>query len=399
MTEKPVAFLSLVKFLESEVGHKRQYDLLEPFPLVAKGGKPSIIAIQNAGKIIANHAGLGHLTFIISVTKQEPSKAAHIELQHNSPEVFVELSEDICRYAPAVLAVLCHEISHKFLHVHGLRYGSMPIEQEFLTDVAAIYLGMGKIMLNGCQCQSTYTQKKYRETVTTTHTLQTGYISRECFAFVYRLICHMRSIPQATAFRGLSDPARKALSACEHEFSNWFRPECTTPEGWNNLAEGLRSTLQERQVWMAKRDWTLRKIEAEIASLSATVRESHKPLDLAEKRIAGFCQSNGTSHIRYLQSLELRELTLEAIETNRKMSSSVLNNWQIVKNIEKYIPFASDSSISQVICCPIDRTPLRVPNGKNRLLVTCATCGYKFIVSTAVVEKEHVAWWRRWIKK
>ncbi len=150
---------------------------------------------------------------------------------------------------------------------------------------------------------------------------------------------------------------------------------------------------------MAKRDWTLRKIEAEIASLSATVRESHKPLDLAEKRMAGFCQSNGTSHIRYLQSLELRELTLEAIETNRKMSSSVLNNWQIVKNIEKYIPFASDSSISQVICCPIDRTLLRVPNGKNRLLVTCATCGYKFIVSTAVVEKEHVAWWRRWIKK
>ncbi len=112
------------------------------------------MSIQNAGKIIADHVGLTNLTFVIAVTLQDPSTAGHIELRYDSPDVYVEISHDICGYKDAVLATLCHEVCHKFLHTRGIRHGTVQVEQEFLTDVTAVYLGMGKIMLNGCECQS-----------------------------------------------------------------------------------------------------------------------------------------------------------------------------------------------------------------------------------------------------
>jgi hypothetical protein len=76
VTEKPLAFLSLIKTLESTVGHKTTYAQLDPFPCItSEHGEPALIPIQHAGKIIARHAGLGNLTFIISPTTLDPSTA------------------------------------------------------------------------------------------------------------------------------------------------------------------------------------------------------------------------------------------------------------------------------------------------------------------------------------
>lgn len=123
MTEKPLAFLSLIKTLESTVGHTTSYALLDPFPCItSEYGKPALIPIQHAGKTIARHVGLDNLTFIISLTTLDPSTAGHIELRYGDPAVFVEISTGICTFKDAVLATLCHEVSHKFLHVHGIRH-------------------------------------------------------------------------------------------------------------------------------------------------------------------------------------------------------------------------------------------------------------------------------------
>jgi hypothetical protein len=161
MTEKPLAFLSLIKILEEALGHQTKYAQLEPFPCFTMSeGRPAMISIQNAGKIIAQHAGLSDFTFVISATTLPPSIAGHIELKYGASDVLVEISHDICPFPAAVLSTLCHEVAHKFLHVHGIRNGRMQVEQEFLTDVTTVYLGMGKIMLNGCECERSWVLKK-----------------------------------------------------------------------------------------------------------------------------------------------------------------------------------------------------------------------------------------------
>jgi hypothetical protein len=79
---------------------------LEPFAChTLIKGRPAIIEIQTAGKKIAQHVGLGDLTFIIAVTSQGPTTAGHIEQTYGKPEVYVEISQDICVYKDSVLAL------------------------------------------------------------------------------------------------------------------------------------------------------------------------------------------------------------------------------------------------------------------------------------------------------
>ncbi len=193
----PNALVAVIKHLETAVGQQAGYRMLEPFACVTRNGsEPDVIAIQNAGKIIASHAGLGDLTFIIAITQHPPNTAGHIELRYGEPGVFVEVSNDICGFPEAVLATLCHEISHKYLHANGIRYGSLQIEQEILTDVAAVYLGLGKLMLNGSECEHVGTVRTGGEVKELHTTLKTGYVDRFSVAFVYRLICAMRQVPR-----------------------------------------------------------------------------------------------------------------------------------------------------------------------------------------------------------
>lgn len=111
MIEKPLAFLSLIERLEKVVGDRTGYALLEPFPCkTLEGHEPALITIQNAGKIIAQHVCLDDLTFVITPTTLDPTTAGHVDLNYDSPAVFVEISRDICYDKDAVLATLCHEV-------------------------------------------------------------------------------------------------------------------------------------------------------------------------------------------------------------------------------------------------------------------------------------------------
>src|ERR1035441_9416798 len=110
MNEKPLAFLSLVKLLEGSVGKETTNAMLDPFPCkTLDTGRPAIVTIQNAGRIISRHMGLADYTFVISVRAQKADTGGHIELDQGGSDVFVELSPGLCQHKDAVLATLSHE--------------------------------------------------------------------------------------------------------------------------------------------------------------------------------------------------------------------------------------------------------------------------------------------------
>jgi hypothetical protein len=298
MTEDPRAFLDLVTSLEAAVSTLGYYPVMEPFAChTLLKGRPAIIEIQTAGKKIALHVGLGDLTFIIAVTSQGPTTAGHIELTYGKPEVYVEISQNICGYKDSVLATLSHEIAHKFLHRHGIDKGMNGLELEFLTDVTAVYLGMGKIMLNGCECQSSRTTSGGGKTTTTTHSLKTGYISRSCFAFVYRVICEMRRLPKSQMMTGLSAPARQAVLECERTYSDWFRPEYREAEGIQHMTNALYTTIADAQKRGAEKDQSLRNAQQHLVTLRTALHAAHAPLSEARSRIAGMGRSENNRRL------------------------------------------------------------------------------------------------------
>lgn len=390
MTEKPLAFLSLIKLLETAVGHKTKYGQLEPFRCTTmEDGKPAVLPIQQACQKIARHVGISEFTFVLSVTSQNPSTAGHIELRYGSPEVFVEISRDICPYKDAVLATLSHEVCHKFLHFNGIRHGSVQVEQEFLTDVTAVYLGLGKIMLNGCESQHSYAKTEAGRKITTTHTLRTGYISRECFAFVYRLICEMRRIPEHQYLSGLTQAALDALASCEQEHWKWFLPEYHTPEGFDKTSKDLQKQVMDRKRDAAAHDWSMRRARENLEALDVRLHVAHKPLFSADRKIADLLKPQNNSHLRYLNCIEARECVADLMDDHRIQMDALQDNLVQINELARQSENATPNS--EIVQCPMDCTKLRVPAGRKQLLVTCPSCKYQFVVSTAAEDHAHVS--------
>jgi len=383
MKEKPIAFLQLVRHLEEAVGERTGYALLDPFSCqTLMDGRPAIVAIQSAGKIIAQHLGLADYVFVIVVTNQKPNTAGHIELDHSDRYVFVELSPEVCGYKDAVLAVLCHELSHKFLHTHGIKIGTTVLEQEFLTDVTAVYLGLGKIMLNGCECRSVKQRTQDGKTSTETHVLRTGYISRDCFAFVYRLVCAMRRISRDTCLRGLSVAAREAVQAVESKYANWFSPEFCGANGVAMLGDDLKAMVEACQDEAAARHRTLRTIDETFRSIGTRINKSHMPLKEAQQQIAWLSEPQPNPHILFLNCVQTRESIAELLSIHELQMKDLLPELKQVETMVswRYRPRRGNSD--EIVECPLDGSSLRVPVGRKRFLVTCPSCKYRFLVNT-----------------
>ena len=388
MEEQPLAFLRLIKVLEEALGQKTSYRFLEPFSCVGlDNGRPAIIPIQQAARKIAQHVGLGNLMFIISATEQDPSWAGHIELQRDSSEVYVEISPDICRYEDAVLATLCHEVAHKVLHVNAIHHGFASIEQEYLTDVATVYLGMGKVMLNGCECQKSHQTSDSRGTSTHFETLKTGYISRDCFAFVYRVVCAMRNIPSSEFLRGLSGPAIQALRACEKSYGDWFRTRFDNPGDLDLLMKALREDVVDFQDEIACNEQVLRETNKRLVNLTAKCRDSHKRLFEANVKVKELERLNYNPHISYLNCLETKEAVADLICEGSLQVKNVRTSLSLLQNVNGNLP-TGNAETTDIIECPIDQVKLCVPAGRKRFLVTCPKCNYQFIVKTLTAVAE-----------
>lgn len=150
MSELPIEdYTKKLLMLENRVGARTKYKILEPFLL----GAENIVMVQNAVRRIAEFVGLQNLSFIVSVARQDDKAGGHVELEHGQSEVFIEISENVAKSSTAVLATLAHEITHKYLQEQAISVGPGPkhkYENEVFTDIATVFLGLGKLMLNGC---------------------------------------------------------------------------------------------------------------------------------------------------------------------------------------------------------------------------------------------------------
>jgi hypothetical protein len=116
-------------------------------------------------------------------------------------------------------------------------------DNEVLTDITAIYLGLGKLMLNGCECQRQWRQRTSQGTETTTTTLRSGYLTLDQFAFVYRLVCGMRRIPENTYLGGLSSGAVSAVKRSVSRYKYFFKTDFHGAEELDQIKQSLEKDI------------------------------------------------------------------------------------------------------------------------------------------------------------
>ena len=381
--------IAKLKLLEGTVGHKASYRLLDPFPLDSSDA----IQIQAAARRIAEFVGLEQFTFIIGCCRQKEHVAGHIDLQPSGDTVFIEIDADLRARPQAVLATLAHEVTHKYLQINAVSTGFGPIhsyENEILTDVASVWLGLGKLVLNGCESELQCDTQTPAGRRTTTTRLQLGYLSKDQFAFVYLLVCTMRAIPETEFRRSLTSKALDELRDARQRLT--VNPMWGHADGRVPIGGGLKDAVQrcQRACASVSRDATLvRKacVDAADSFLVKSHSQLKAKLDGFEKLAADF-QLNPC--VRFLHDVELHriaaawesEVDAVALQAN-EFGVSLAHVVEVVTQTGQ--PFRPISvEMLSTITCPQDGTVLRVPSGRSQMRVRCSVCGYDWLVETVV---------------
>jgi hypothetical protein len=223
-----------------------------------------------------------------------------------------------------VLATLAHEITHKYLHRNGINCGLGPVfeyENEILTDIAAIYIGLGKLYLNGCQCSNTTKVSNSNITTTTTEKMQVGYLNQSQLAFVYRLICAMRNLPSAKIKSGLKADSLQMVRNCEKTHSEYIAEKFQSSQFLEELVNCRKQQVGEAQVALSEINQRLMSIE------EALMSPTKEFLGKSNKRLRSIVQdlANVTKEPEYNPSLRYLK-NMQSDKTDKELSSEIYAN-------------------------------------------------------------------------
>ena len=179
------------------------------------------VSVNKEARKMMDFVGLANYTAVITYSKTGINEGGNIELD-NSKEVYIDISSDLLDDRNRVLAVMAHEICHKVLFVNGIYYSSpIPqIENEKLTDLATIYVGFDGLTLDGCYNMYTTDSMNQGHMTTTTHTVETGYLTLDTFARAHVIVCARYGVSPITG--GMNAYALDAVSAAQN--NSYKRP-------------------------------------------------------------------------------------------------------------------------------------------------------------------------------
>lgn len=373
-------------YLESNLGERLKHPILEPFDF----DSADPIQVQEAAKRIGLHLRMPTLTYIISYSHQKPNTGGNINIE-TSQDVFIELESDHKQNHHMVLAILAHEICHKYLHLNNQRLFP-DYENEMLTDAATIFTGLGKLSLNGCERTSVSTERFGYETAEhTTTKYKIGYMDKKQFAFVYRLFCEMRKIPKEVVKSGLTPEALNLVSQVSETEGVCFNKRYFKNESIDSfLRKATGSDIENSQKLFARFRGEIRIIQESIIPLAIQYHnEYHEFARLKFETIKTLVNnSTATESQNYLKNLSLHE-ELNFLKSTLNQQSKQVH--QLSKSLSKLIyqietNYNRQFSTEQLefllqFSCPSCGHKMKI--GEKKLVrITCPNCSYSFLVDT-----------------
>jgi hypothetical protein len=387
-TASALELVRKIAFLEERLGKAVRYEILEPFAL----DQHDLVQIQVAAKRIADFVQLKDLVFVVGIVTQQQGTLGNVEVAPGQDAVFIEIAPETMEFDGAVCGVLAHEISHKYLDRYGVSYSSNPsssTEDEILTDVTAVFLGLGKLILNGCERQKTREEMLSGGVErTTTETYRAGYLDPAQFAFVYRFVCAMRGVPRAELERGLSTTAINTLRECENSWPIWFADGYHSHNTRLRILGSLQAAIQETQAEMAIVDRSLTYLQRgclePVESWSQSLHRRVNAIRSLASRTDIAAEYDPC--LRYINTAQFNQLLTEVIGLSRRARSAQ----DTLLRLEGFVasqgePFMRpNSEMFTVIICRNCGIKLRVPRDTRNATVVCRSCRYAFKATSSV---------------
>jgi hypothetical protein len=205
-------------------------------------------------------------------------------LKIDAGKCYLAFNENAPADAEYMAGVMSHEVAHVYRAFHGL-VTSSPEEEEYLTDVTAVYLGFGILATNVNFRSRTYgTNVGYRGTFSWS-TTKVGYLTPQAFAYLLAL---------QFAARGLSPGEyRHLLKQLEPDQAAFTKAAISSIHDWSEEVPGLLG-LPHRKFWSLPKslsqilqplpEWQIVKTRRPVFS----ILKSHMGLFGVSGLIAGF---------------------------------------------------------------------------------------------------------------
>lgn len=325
------------------------------------------IQIQKEASNMLKFVGLENYTAVITYSKTKQDIGGNIELD-NSQNVFIYINYEYKGDNNKVLAILAHEICHKVLYVRHLYYPNITIENELLTDLTTVYIGFGRLSLNGCYSKITSTNKEIRDgkeySIKTTQTNTIGYLSLNQFALAYNILYSLGYLNVQDKFFGLNDIAKKAV------FSNIFSYE--KPISYGNI----KQTLKHIQKSEANLTNSIKVVETIIEKLKNDIKSKH--LQYNNELVIPFKNTDEDSLVD--NQLKAALALLKQHNSNCYDENDIANSY-LIKLIDNFSNNKEiDYSCLLYVECPCCGYKSNKKLSENKTtFVKCPKCGYYFV--------------------
>lgn len=165
--------------------------------------------LEEEAKSILNFVGLTECKPKCRFDKTDNGVAGFTKNNHSIYEIEITVNEDYRKNPKACSAILVHEICHKVIFLNGIDF-KYPVPQEYneiYTDLCTIYIGLGKVVLDG-----------YIDT--NTKCLKMGYLKVDMYRQTYNIIA--KTTNKYTILKGQEDINDPLL---EEALTIWGTPE------------------------------------------------------------------------------------------------------------------------------------------------------------------------------
>lgn len=180
---------------------RKQFALYEMKHWVQPDVTVPIATVRDEAINILEFAGLHNYQTDIRFETLDNNTGGNISLNNTmEPVVHINVSSTFRNNWKAVLAILAHEICHKFLMVNGL-YCSLNVDvNETYVDLTTMYVGFGELILNGCDAKVGNMSYKL------------GYLTMDTYQVAYRLACCVLGETSTNRGIGIDEFADEALN-------------------------------------------------------------------------------------------------------------------------------------------------------------------------------------------
>jgi len=385
-------FIDKLIILENELGHKVSQEFLDPKSLNLTNTYDSN-EISRVANEIANFLGLSNE---VHVNIDESSTNVDVSITKiYDYSIIINLSQRTLKIADTLLAILAHELTNLYLLDHGIDLTDKSTQdKKLLIDIAAIYLGLGKLILNG------HRNKKKQEISKKEYTVQMymGYTHNHYLGFIYKTVCNMRNIPESVYNENLTSRGKIYIAqAMTHNeilpylHHNFFDDNFTT-----KTLTKIKEVLYSIQILLSDMEKISKNNKISIIEIESLLIQTHQKLFKYSRFIADFAEMKEylSQRLKYLYSMKtyqtLEEMLL-SFDTVFYSAKSYFDRLRDTANSKNSNLAVSTSSNMCSVICRNDGTELQYPPDKPPFIIKCPNCGYQFIASTdSILHNEEV---------